>query len=538
MAKVYISSTYTDLVEHRQRVYGALHKMRYDVIAMEDYVATDERPMDQCLGDVASCDIYIGIFAWRYGYIPPSQEWSITELEYRQAGQSGLECLIFLLDEDAPWPRSKMEKGVGGEKIEALRQELMDTHIVQFFRSPEELAEQVGASVAEWAQKRLDASMDRVRAEQERFIKEHSVKPGGQRVVNVRPLDVTHFRGRHCEIQAFCEYLADPSVRLVSVVGRGGMGKTALACRVLADLERGVLPIPGEEKEFSIKSILYLGARSTGLGLERIYTDVGRMVGEPAASALAACWASRQMPLAVKVETLLEALQHGPYLILLDNLEDYLNEEGAITEEGLRTFVERCLIRPSGVKLVVTSRKELQTADAALHSTRSILLHEGLPEDEAVGLLRDLDPQRRFGLRDAPEKDLRRAARLTESVPRALEILAGILHRDPTANLSALLANEKLFGDQVVEQLVAESYRRLEDGDKRVLEALAAFGKPVVQTGVVFVLTSLFPGLDVEASLRRLVNSYFVSVDRKTREFSLHPLHAAFALSQIPRRLS
>jgi hypothetical protein len=79
------------------------------VIAMEDYVATDERPLDKCLADVASCDIYIGIFAWRYGYVPPGQERSITELEYRQAGQSSLERLTFLLDEDAPWPRSKKE---------------------------------------------------------------------------------------------------------------------------------------------------------------------------------------------------------------------------------------------------------------------------------------------------------------------------------------------------------------------------------------------------------------------------------------------
>jgi hypothetical protein len=119
MTKIYISSTYSDLVEHRQQVYDVLRKLRYDVIAMEDYVATDKRPLDKCLADVVSCDVYVGIFAWRYGYIPPGQERSITELEYRQAGESGLKRLIFLLDEDAPWPRSKMESGTGGEMIGA-----------------------------------------------------------------------------------------------------------------------------------------------------------------------------------------------------------------------------------------------------------------------------------------------------------------------------------------------------------------------------------------------------------------------------------
>ncbi|MBC8449017.1 MAG: DUF4062 domain-containing protein [Chloroflexi bacterium] len=41
MTEIYVSSTYSDLVEHRQQVYDILRKMRYDVIAMEDYVATD-----------------------------------------------------------------------------------------------------------------------------------------------------------------------------------------------------------------------------------------------------------------------------------------------------------------------------------------------------------------------------------------------------------------------------------------------------------------------------------------------------------------
>ena len=38
MAKIYLSSTYSDLKEHREAVYRALRKMRHDVIAMEDYV--------------------------------------------------------------------------------------------------------------------------------------------------------------------------------------------------------------------------------------------------------------------------------------------------------------------------------------------------------------------------------------------------------------------------------------------------------------------------------------------------------------------
>ena len=38
---------------HREAVYRQLHRMQHEVIAMEDYVARDDRPAGQCLVDVA-----------------------------------------------------------------------------------------------------------------------------------------------------------------------------------------------------------------------------------------------------------------------------------------------------------------------------------------------------------------------------------------------------------------------------------------------------------------------------------------------------
>ena len=104
MATIYLSSTYSDLIEHRNLVYRALRRMYHHVIGMEDYVATVQRPLDKCLADVGASDLYIGIFAWRYGFLPnegnPKHK-SITELEYRKAVEMGRSTLIFLLDPDA-----------------------------------------------------------------------------------------------------------------------------------------------------------------------------------------------------------------------------------------------------------------------------------------------------------------------------------------------------------------------------------------------------------------------------------------------------
>src|SRR5215831_17389010 len=122
MALIYLSSTFADLKEHRAAVYRSLRRLGHDVVAMEDYVATDERPLDKCRADVAACDLYVGIIAWRYGYVPPNQERSITELECREAARLEKPILAFLLHEEAGWPRILMDRDP--QRIESLRDEL------------------------------------------------------------------------------------------------------------------------------------------------------------------------------------------------------------------------------------------------------------------------------------------------------------------------------------------------------------------------------------------------------------------------------
>jgi hypothetical protein len=133
MAYVFVSSTFNDLKECREKVMLNLRRMGHQYLAMEDFVAEDKIPVDKCLEDVASCDLYVGIFAWRYGYVPDRYDKSITELEYRKAVETGKDCLIFLLDEDAPWPSKFVDKGKDAEKIAALRNESYPKRIVSFF---------------------------------------------------------------------------------------------------------------------------------------------------------------------------------------------------------------------------------------------------------------------------------------------------------------------------------------------------------------------------------------------------------------------
>ena len=131
MARIYISSTMVDLDAHRAAVINGLRKLRQDVVAAEDYVAGEQRPLDRCIADVRRCNIYVGIFAWRYGFVPPGSDISITEAEYRTAAsEDGVTPLIFLLNEDAPWPPRMIDAVTGhgdaGARIAELKQRLKE----------------------------------------------------------------------------------------------------------------------------------------------------------------------------------------------------------------------------------------------------------------------------------------------------------------------------------------------------------------------------------------------------------------------------
>jgi hypothetical protein len=163
--KIYISATYRDLQRHRSAVATALRRMGHQPIGMEDYVAEGARPLNRCLADVVACDAYVGIIAWRYGFVPTDAgapgtplptgtslgATSITEFEFRQAVQSGKPVLIFLLDPEAEWPSNQFDAvsgdGEQGKAISKLRQEVGRQFVVSHFRTPEELASLVSAAV-------------------------------------------------------------------------------------------------------------------------------------------------------------------------------------------------------------------------------------------------------------------------------------------------------------------------------------------------------------------------------------------------------
>lgn len=148
MSSVYVSSTFNDLQQHRKAVSLAIRRLGHVDIAMEYYVPEDARPVDRCIRDAASCDLYVGVFAHRYGFCPEDEEVSITESEFRAARDSGVECLCFLVDETADWPADQIEHGTGADKLRELKDEIAERYLAGFFSTPGELGAISTAAIA------------------------------------------------------------------------------------------------------------------------------------------------------------------------------------------------------------------------------------------------------------------------------------------------------------------------------------------------------------------------------------------------------
>ncbi len=141
------------------------------------------------------------------------------------------------------------------------------------------------------------------------------------------PIVWTRFFGRRAEIETLCGLLADGDVRLVTLTGPGGAGKTRLATEAgRRQAEHFPGPVCFVPLADVISAPLLLDAVAAGLGVARTGTD----------SAL---------------DLIAATLGSGPALLILDNLEQIAG--------GAAPLVQSLLARLPGLSCLLTSRRPL-----------------------------------------------------------------------------------------------------------------------------------------------------------------------------------
>jgi len=279
-------------------------------------------------------------------------------------------------------------------------------------------------------------------------------RPAGQR--HNLPAQPIPFVGRQTELAELNRLLADPSVRLITVAGAGGMGKTRLALEAAAlHLDRfadGVYLVP----------------------LAPVPSPEGMVaaVAETAGLALSQADPCRQ---------LLDYLRAKSLLLILDNFEHVM--DGA-------PLVADILAEAPGVKIVATSRARLDLQGEHLF----YLAGMDLPSSTAATL--DNDAIRLFlqGARrvrpgyepDAADlKQIVRICRLVEGMPLGILLAAAWLEMLSPAEIAAEIARSYDFLETGLRDLPERqrsmravfeySWNLLTEREREIFQSLSAF---------------------------------------------------------------
>jgi hypothetical protein len=144
---VFVSSTSQDLKEYRLAARDAILGMEQFPVMMEYWSAMPNPAVNVSLEKLATSEIYVGIFAHRYGYCPPDSSISITEMEYNKAEAFGLPRLCFLVDEEFPWDTEHIEGEPGKSKLQSLKTRINQATVRSTFTTPDKLAAEIMKSL-------------------------------------------------------------------------------------------------------------------------------------------------------------------------------------------------------------------------------------------------------------------------------------------------------------------------------------------------------------------------------------------------------
>jgi Domain of unknown function (DUF4062) len=301
--RVFVSSTLGELAEERRAVERAISALRLTPVLFEAG-ARPQPPQTLYRAYLAQSDVFVGVYWQRYGQVSPGMDISGLEEEFQLA--AGMPRLLYV---KTPAPDREPRLN---DLLARVRQEAS----YRRFRTAGELGRLVREDLAALLSERFAATRPQA----------HGAAPrsrGRRRM----PVATTSLVGRERAIGEVAGLLGRPEVRLVTLTGPGGIGKTRLAMAVGERLR----------DRFDAGSVFVPLAGVTQP--ELVLGGIARAVGADLGGA------------GSPLQALVELLGDDRWLLILDNLEQVLEVAGDLDE-----LLTRC----GGLMMLATSRTVLQ----------------------------------------------------------------------------------------------------------------------------------------------------------------------------------
>jgi tetratricopeptide (TPR) repeat protein len=541
--KVMISSTARDLPEHREKVMHAC--MRLGMLhpdMMEFLTAADANAMEVSLNMVDEADLYIGVFAYRYGYVPTGQTISITEAEYNRAVERNIPRLIFLMSDEHSVKPSDIETGEGAEKLKQLKERLKTERVVGFFDSADDLLARVIQALVPHRESDLTTF---------HYISDIPQPPEAFIAHPYTLLQTHRLVGRQQELNLLTDWVAKPdaeiyNARILNIVAIGGLGKSALAWKWFNDIAtQEMQPLAGRmwwsfyESDATFENFV---TRALAYVTKRPLDEV------------------QQTPAPERETQLLAALDREPFLLVLDGLERILiayarmdaarlDDSQVGNQKNLRKTADpragRFLKKLAQVKhsrILVSTRlypAELETeAEDPIPGCSECEL-KGLPDDDAVELWRASDVS---GSRDL----LLPVFATFDKHPLLIQALAGEVkrYRRAPGNFEEWRKNNPRFDptkfprlQEAMNHVLEFALLGLDDKARQALQIIAAFRMPARYDTLVALLIGdekLFAHeRELDEVLSELEDRGLVGWDKRANRYDLHPIVRGVVWSRL-----
>jgi predicted ATPase/DNA-binding CsgD family transcriptional regulator len=331
------------------------------------------------------------------------------------------------------------------------------------------------------------------------------------RYTDTLPVHLTPFVGRQADLEKLLAILHIPSIRLVTILGTGGIGKTRLAAELAHTLQdqfqQGVVFIPLAQL-CSVDELLPAIAGALGVQLPP---------GGDLQQAVQEYLASRQM------------------LLVLDNFEHLVEEASLVFE---------ILINAPHIKVLVTSREKLNLEAETLYHLSGLQF----PPLEYLEHAQDFDAihlflykagqvQPRFSLNQENASDIIRICRLVDGNALGILMAAAWVEHFSPAEIADEIDNSFDFLSSQARDIEPRhccmgavfdsSYNRLDEPLKAVFRKLGVFCG-----GFDLPAAKSVAGADLR-SLIALVNKSLVTRNPETGRYELHQLLRQYALAKL-----
>jgi hypothetical protein len=520
--KVFISSTFKDLIEYRKAAIEVVLRLNCKSTAMEVFGARPDDAKSVCDKEINECDIFIGIYAHRYGYVPDGQEKSITQQEYELAKELGKDCLCFIVKKEFPWNPDFIEMDKY-QDLNAFLETVKTDNVVEFFKSPDDFSKKLSTSLGNLITKRKGKTV-----KEEDKSTRIPLAPTPY-IAHPYPLP-DHFTGRDSERASLSNWFFNEKEPVYVMEAIGGMGKSALSW---VWLQRDIL-----ERSVEIDGIFWWSF------YDGPFDSFIRHL---------ACYVLGKEDNSVSSDdtTRLSAtLQQRRFLLVLDGLERELRgyagmeamfiqekkfegkpEEEIEWERKQREPVNPCAERflkglgGRNTKTLITTRLMPTPLEGLAGVWREPLT--GLSQRDAVRFIRN------EGIKGT-RAELEEAGKVYDYHPLMLKLLTSSIRRSRAKDIKDAYGL-KLIDEKEPHKILSGSYNLLSKEERHVASCVAVFRSAFKFNSA----KALFPEMDGDRLwqvLQELRSLGFLFYDEEEDCFDFHPIMRSFLYNSLTHR--